>query len=99
MQTSMNNNTSDSILEILSENLMNERLDAILSDRVDNITAQDNIKKASEAIEFMKLPIAQSMAIDTLISAYNAYWAYYARMAYQQGMKDCVALMREIGAL
>ena len=69
MQTSMNNNTSDSILEILSENLMNERLDAILSDRVDNITAQNNIKKASEAIEFMKLPIAQRIPKHTLISA------------------------------
>ncbi len=95
----MNNNTSSSILETLSENLMNERLDAILSDDTDNITAQDNIRKASEAISFMEFPIGQRMAIDTLISAYNAYAAYYARMAYQQGVKDCVALLRGIGAL
>lgn len=77
----MDDNTSNSILETLSEYLMNERLDSILSGSVGNIIAQNNIKKASEAVELMGLPVGQDMAIDTLISAYNAYWAYHAKMA------------------
>lgn len=99
MQTNMNNNTSSNIIGILSEHLMNERLDNILLDDPEYISLLENIDRATECFECLKLPMGQRMIVDNLISAYMAYGAYYARMAYQQGMKDCVGILREIGVL
>ena len=98
-QTNMGINASSSIIEILSGNLMNERLDNILLDDPEYIKILENIDQATVCFESLKLPMNQRMIVDTLIAAYTAYGAYYARMAYQQGMKDCVRMLREIGVL
>lgn len=98
MKDNMNNNAS-SIIGILSEHLMNERLDNILLDDPEYISLLENIDQATECFECLKLPMGQRMIVDNLISAYTTYGAYYARMAYQQGMKDCVGVLREIGVL
>ena len=95
----MNNNTSSSIIKILSGHLMNERLDNILLDDPEYIKILESIDQATVCFESLKLPMGQRMIVDNLISAYTAYGAYYARMAYQQGMKDCVRMLREIGVL
>ena len=92
-------NTSSSIIEILSGHIMNERLDNILLDDPEYIKILESIDQATVCFESLNLPMGQRMIVDNLISAYTAYGAYYARMAYQQGMKDCVRMLREIGVL
>ena len=98
-QTNTGINTSSSIIEILSGHLMNERLDNILLDDPEYINLLESIDQATVCFESLKLSEGQRMIVDNLISAYTAYGAYYARMAYQQGMKDCVRMLREIGVL
>lgn len=93
------NNITSSIVGTLLEHLMNERMDSILSGNPEHIKFMENIDKAEEHVKRLNLSMGQRMAVDTLISAYTAYGAYYAKMAYQQGMKDCAALMREVGVL
>lgn len=37
--------------------------------------------------------------MDRLISAYNENGAYYGRLTYQQGFRDCAVLLVEIGLI
>jgi len=88
-----------SILDVLTEYMMNERLDGMLQDNEEYIRTQKNIDLAME--EYMQLDLieGQFKAMDKLISAYNASGAFYARMSYQQGVKDCASLLVEMGLI
>ena len=37
--------------------------------------------------------------MDRLLTSYNESGAFYGRMTYQQGFKDCAALLVEIGLI
>ena len=93
------NNDTDSILGIMADVLMNERLDELLQNNDEYIKTQNRIDEAIAQYDILNLPHEERRTVDNLISAYNAYGAYYAGMAYQQGMKDCMALLKETGAL
>ena len=99
MDDSMNGGREESILDIMADVLMNERLDELLKNDEGYIKAQDGIDEASAQYDSLNLPHEDRRAADSLISACNAYGAYYAAMAYKQGMKDCAALLREIGVV
>lgn len=88
-----------SVMKILTEVMMNERLDEILQDMEEYISSQNGIDEAAAEYNSLDLLPEEKKVVDKLVSAYNADSAFYAAMAYQQGMKDCAVLLKEIGVL
>ena len=93
----MEKNMDKSILDVLTEYMTNERLDGMLQDNEEYIRTQENINHAMDEYNRNGLPEEQWGTLNKVLNAYNASGAFYAKMAYQQGVKDCVSLMKEIG--
>lgn len=45
------------------------------------------------------LPKEQRLVVDRLLTSYNESGAHYGKMTYQQGFRDCVSLLLEIGMI
>lgn len=87
------------ILEMITEHATNERLDnAILNDEK-YISIQAEMDKLTEELESINLTQEQKTTVNDLLAANIASGCYYTRAAYQQGFKDCVSLLREIGII
>ncbi len=87
------------ILKVLTDVMMNERLDEILQYMEEYIVRQNEIDEATAEYNSLDLLPEEKKVVDKLVSAYNADGAFYATMAYQQGMKDCAVLLKEIGVV
>ncbi len=85
------------ILDIIVEN-SNQRLDAILYDNAEYRKIGREIDRGFQKLEKEKLTGKQNRALDRLLSAYNAENACCCRLLYRQGFKDCMTLLKEIGA-
>ena len=85
------------ILDILIEN-SNRRLDAVLYNSAEYRKIEREISRRIHRLEKEKLTKRQSRAVDSLLSAYNAENACSCRILYEQGFKDCISLLKEIGA-
>ena len=86
-----------SILDIITEHAVNERLDAILLHDQDFLYLQEKIEKHMEVFDSLGLSKEARQAVDRLISAYTESAAYYSAAAYRFGLKDCAAMLCEIG--
>lgn len=85
----------NNILDILIDNCTNERLDKIVfaNDEYKKLLEQYN--KSSQSFEDSLTP-EQKKIFDTFTVDYNALSAMYARLAYEQGLRDIVALWNEL---
>lgn len=88
-----------SILEMITEYATNERLDNIILIDEKYITIQAEMDKLTDELDSLNLTQKQKTAVNDLIAANVAIGSYYTRAAYQQGFKDCVSLLREIGII
>lgn len=87
------------ILDIIAENAVNERLDAVMfSDPVFQ-QLEKRIGEDMAAFDRMALSKKERRAVDRLLSANAASAAYYSTAAYRQGVRDCVSLFRETGVI
>lgn len=87
----------DNIYEILVENFMEERLDDFALE--DEGFCQEN-KKFEESLKKyhdLQLPKEETEVIDHAFDMYAAQSTKYAELAYRQGMKDVVRLLKAIG--
>ncbi|MBD5502438.1 MAG: hypothetical protein HDR09_01405 [Lachnospiraceae bacterium] len=75
------------VLEIITENLMNERLDSIVQNNEEYRQAEQETNKTICVLEGM-LSQEQQKALDGYLSAENCRAAVYAEISYRQGMKD-----------
>lgn len=87
------------IFEILTEHALNERLDEIVLRDVQYRESQDEINRSLEQFRELGLSGEQQLIIDQLISAHTKSGSCYGRAAYQQGIRDCAALLCEMGLL
>ncbi len=85
-----------SIMDIITENATNERLDAILNQDKMFAGLQEKIDRTIEVFNGLNLTKEQRRAVDRMVSAHTESGAYYSAMAYRQGFKDCAELMAEI---
>lgn len=87
------------ILDIIAENAVNEKLDAVMFR--DPVFQQLEKKIGEEMAAFDRLALSKKerRAVDRLLSANAASAAYYSTAAYRQGVKDCVSLFRETGII
>lgn len=77
------------VLEIITENLTNERLDQIIVQTEEYREAEQKEKQLSEIFEKM-LDKEQRKAFNQYQTAENSRIATYIALSYQQGMKDVV---------
>lgn len=88
-----------SILEMITEHAANERLDDIMLDDEEYMAIQEEVNENEEKLDGLGLSLEQKLAVDALTVSYIAKGIRYARVAYRQGFKDCVAFLKEIGAI
>lgn len=85
--------------QTLIKDLVNERLDKIV---VRHKKFRKADKRYNEAIkQYNDLPLSKedALVVDRAINAFAAQSAVYAELAYMQGMKDTVKLLKKIGAM
>lgn len=95
----METHVTDSILEMITEHATNERLDNIILADEKYISIQAEMDKLTNELDSLNLTQKQKTAVNDLIAENIAIGCYYTRAAYQQGFKDCVSLLREIGII
>ena len=87
------------IFEILTENAINERLDDTILHDYAYRKVQKKIDRLMERFEKLNLTKEQKLIIDRLISAHIECGNCYGKVTYQQGIKDCVLLLMEMGLI
>lgn len=80
------------VLEIITENLTNERLDSIVQNNKDYRLAEQETDKTICVLEGI-LSQEQQKVLDDYLSAENHRAAVYAEISYKQGMKDILTLL------
>lgn len=89
----------DKLLKLLYEERIKNALELSL---VTDIGYKNAVIKADNKLDKllnMKLSEEQRMAVDSAISENNYMGAEYGRVAYQQGFKDALKLVSELGKL
>ncbi|MCM1050095.1 MAG: hypothetical protein NC433_16900 [Clostridiales bacterium] len=82
------------VLNVITDNLMNERLDDIIQK---NNNYQEIAKRVHEALLDLKNIDSNTKDIQKIIEEYDVVVheesSLYARLSYQQGMKDVIQLL------
>lgn len=84
------------IFEILTDDALTERMDDMLLQDNEYQQIQNKTKRLSEQVGTIGLSKEQKLIVDSLASSYVESSCYYGRMAYQQGIRDCALLLREM---
>lgn len=87
------------IFEILTEHALNERFDEILFRNEEYQKLQNNMDNLLKNLDELGLSNTQMMVVDKLLAAHIESGNYYSKMAYQEGIRDCVLLLNEMGLL
>lgn len=90
---------SDSILEIIMDYETNEGMEPIILNDEKYIEIQKEVDENEDRLKALALSQNQNVGVDDLTASYIALGVRQARLAYQKGFKDCVALFREIGII
>ena len=86
-----------SIFEVITEYAVNEGLNCSIQQNDEYKQIQEKIDVLTNEFDELGLPKEQRLIVDRLISSYNESGAFYGKMTYQQGFRDCAALLVEIG--
>ena len=79
-----------SIFEVITEYGMDEGVNDVL---------MENEELLAKEFDSFELTEEQRLTVDQLISSCNESGALYGKMTYQQGFRDCAALLVEIGMI
>lgn len=80
------------VLEIITENLTNERLDSIVQNNEEYRWAEQETNKTICVLKGI-LNQEQQKALDDYLSAENHRASVYTEISYRQGMKDILTLL------
>lgn len=83
------------VLNIMINNLTNERLDSIVANNQDYIKASNNANTLLDNLDSTLTP-EQRRLLDDYCTAQNASSALYARLAYEQGLRDIAELWHDL---
>lgn len=86
-----------SILDMITEQAVNERLDAVLFCDQEFMFLQKKIDEQIEAFDSLGLSKEERQTVDRLIAAHTESDACYSAAAYRYGFKDCASFLCEIG--
>lgn len=85
-----------SMLEMITESLIHERLDHVLMSNLEYQATMDEVDDMTAKVKAFHLSEEEKNAIKGLVSAYLTQNACYSKFSYQQGFKDCAALIMEV---
>ncbi len=85
-----------SVMDIITEQATNERLDTLLMQDKAFVRLQKKIDSAARAYDRLVRTKEQRLAVDRMVSAYTESGAYYSAMAYKLGFLDCADFLAEI---
>ena len=83
----------------LIEHLADERMDNIVAKNKRFRMAEKNLKEALEQYDKLSLPKVDAKVVDKVINAFSDQSKVYGELAYGQGMKDVVKLLKKIGVI
>lgn len=87
------------IFEVITDYAVNEGMCHILKQDDEYKQIQEKIDNLTIKFDEFGLPKEQRLLVDRLLDSYNESGAYYGKMTYQRGFKDCAALLVEIGVI
>lgn len=87
----------NNFFDFITDELTNERLDSIVLQNPEYRETMYEIDSLAEELKACNFGGEEAKAVNRLICAYLTQNACYSRLAYQQGFKDCAALLVEIG--
>ena len=83
----------------LIKDLLNERLDKIVVRNKKFRKADKRYKEAIKRCDELSLCKEDALVVDRTINAFAVQSAVYAELAYIQGIKDTVWLLKKIGVI
>lgn len=83
----------------LIENFTNERLDKIAFRDKEFRSADRKLNESLKQYEGLSLPEENNKVVSRVFDAYGEQSARYANIAYRQGMKDVLKLLKEMGVI
>ena len=84
------------IMDIITEQATNERLDALLRRDKAFTELQKKLDYAIQEFDELNLTKVQRQIVDEMVSAHTESGAYYSAMAYKQGFRDCAEFLAEV---
>lgn len=87
------------IFEAITEYAVNEGINCIIQQNDEYKQIQKKIDDLTNEFDKLGLPKEQRLIVDRLLTSYNESGAFYGKMTYQQGFRDCAALLVEIGMI
>lgn len=88
-----------SIFDVIAGYSVNEGLDKVLRQNTDYVKIQKNIDEQAEQLDSQNFTREQRLLIDRLVCAHTESGAFYGRITYKQGFRDCISLLREMELL
>lgn len=88
-----------SILDVVTGYAVNEGLESTVEQNGEYKRVQERMDSLTSEFDALGLTKEQRLLVDNLLSAYNESGALYGEMTYQQGFRDCAALLVEIGLI
>ena len=82
------------IIEIIIEDLTNERLDEIVFKDEDFCAIDAQLDEALARYDTLSISKQDSKEINRIFDMYAAHSSRYAALAYRQGLQDSVELLR-----
>lgn len=82
------------IIEIIIENLTNERLDTIVFEDEEFSAIDDQLNEALANYDTLGISEQDSKEISRIFDIYADYSTSYAALAYKQGLIDSIELLR-----
>lgn len=90
---------NENIFEVITDYAVNEGLNSGIQQNDEYKQIQKEIDDLTSKFNVLGLPKEQRLIVDRLLTSYNESGAYYGKMTYQQGFRDCAALLVEIGLI
>ena len=88
-----------SIFDVIAGYSVNEGLDKALRQNTEYVKIQKSIDEQSEQLDSQDFTREQRLMIDRLVCAHTESGAFYGRVTYKQGFRDCISLLREMELL
>ncbi len=86
----------EGILRVIAAKMTAERFDKVASEEREYLKKNKLLEELSEQLKGYGLTKDQSLAVDRLLTANNECNFRYSELAYIQGMKDSVAMLKEL---
>lgn len=85
-----------SIFDVITESAINERLDNTILQNEEYIKIQNKISENSSQLDKLNLTKEELLVIDRLVCSHAESGAFYGKMTYRQGFKDCASLLKDM---